>query len=129
MVVVGDQGANAGKNYWVDVETTDALSPPAVDEARTQRKHSDQGSRNMRQAGESASSVDGSRTTLFAEYNTLDNFEHHPLPLIRPELRTWSQSARERIGYFVQISTIRCLAASFSIFHLGCCLFSLDFCE
>ena len=28
VVVVGDQGAIVGKNYWVDVETANALSPP-----------------------------------------------------------------------------------------------------
>ena len=29
VVVVGDQGAIVGKKYWVDVESADALSPPA----------------------------------------------------------------------------------------------------
>ncbi len=31
MVVICDQGAIAGKNYWVGVQTANALSPPAED--------------------------------------------------------------------------------------------------
>ncbi len=75
VVVIGDQGAIAGKIYWVDVETADALSLPASNGFRTAKNE------------ESATS---SRTTSFAEYTPWVKRASRPeLSTIRPKSARW----------------------------------------
>src|SRR5258706_5356216 len=113
VVVIGDQDAIAGKFYWVDVETADALSLPASNGFRTAKNE------------ESATS---SRTTSFAEYTPWVKRASRPeLSTIRPKSHTFNLAA---LGIWIVLYkvTFRLLLFHFPFsIWIVVCFISFDF--